>query len=83
MISNRHVNGDVRSPNRLNKPEQLFVFGFRSPTHGAVAIDDQVSRPGIQSNYFFGRLCEAIGHEGAFMLILLHGRTGPLGTGVR
>ena len=43
VISNRHVNGNARSTNRLNQPEELFVLGFLTIAESTVAIDDQVS----------------------------------------
>ena len=43
VVADRHVNGDARSTNRLNKPEKLFVLGFITITESTVAIDDQVS----------------------------------------
>ena len=59
MIANRHMNGDARSTNRLNKPEKLFVLGFFTITECTVAVDDQVSGPRIECDYALGRLSKA------------------------
>ena len=83
MIADRHLNGDARSPNRLKKPEQFLVLGFRSSAHGAVAIDDQVSRPGIEGDYVLGHVGKALRHVHALMLGFLDGRSRPLRSGIR
>ena len=82
VIADRHVNGDARSADWLNKPEQHFVLGFRSSAHGAVAIDDQVRRPGIEGDYVLGHVGKALRHVYALMLGFLDGRARPLRSGV-
>ena len=42
MIADCYMNGDARSTNRLNKSEELLVFGFFSITESAVTVDDEV-----------------------------------------
>ena len=50
VIADRRVNGDARKTNWLNKPEELFVLGYRSSAHGAVTIDDHMSGQGIEGD---------------------------------
>ena len=57
VITDRHMNGDARSSNRLNKSEKLFVLGFFTIAESTVAVDDQVSGPRVKRDDALGRLC--------------------------
>ena len=53
MIADCHVNGDARNTNWLNKLQKLFVLGNFTNAQSTVAVDDEVSRPGIECDNTF------------------------------
>ena len=72
------MNGDARSTNRLNKSEELLVFGFFSITESAVTVDDEVSRSRIEFDDTLGCLDKTICDVYTFMITFLYCLPRPL-----